>query len=118
MRALSITSLLFSCAARSRYDYAATRNHTIIVPSCGYDSVPSDIVVWLANATLKRWDTKYPRPGQQYLGIKSSVSAHNPVGGLSGGTFNSMFTMFDTNVTPPEVLRESSVPYSISPGVP
>ncbi|KAF6760297.1 Saccharopine dehydrogenase-domain-containing protein [Ephemerocybe angulata] len=97
----------------AEYDFAATKNHTIIVPSCGYDSVPSDIAAWLANKTLKAYAAVH-RPDEPFIGIKSSISAHKVRGGISGGTFASVLATF--NDTPTKVLRETSVPYSLSPG--
>ncbi|KAF5317401.1 hypothetical protein D9611_003935 [Ephemerocybe angulata] len=96
----------------AEYDFAATKNHTIIVPSCGYDSVPSDIAAWLANKTLKTYAAVH-RPDEPFIGIKSSISAHKVRGGISGGTFASVLATF--NDTPTKVLRETSVPYSLSP---
>ncbi|KAI8978342.1 Saccharopine dehydrogenase-domain-containing protein [Trametes punicea] len=36
------------------YDYLATTTGAIIVPACGLDSVPADLMVHLSNKTLKR----------------------------------------------------------------
>lgn len=96
-----------------RYDFAASRNRTIIVPACGYDSVPSDIVAWLANKTLKSY-ASLKRPGEQFIGIRSSISAQRPKGGFSGGTAASGMAMLED--TPKEVRRAALVPYSLSPG--
>ena len=96
-----------------RYDFAASRNRTIIVPACGYDSVPSDIVAWLANKTLKSY-ASLKRPGEQFIGIRSSISAQRPKGGFSGGTAASGMAMLED--TPKEVRRAALTPYSLSPG--
>ncbi|TEB38155.1 hypothetical protein FA13DRAFT_1657074 [Coprinellus micaceus] len=95
-----------------QYDFAASRNRTIIVPACGYDSVPSDIVAWLANKTLKSY-ASLKRPGEQFIGIRSSISAQRPKGGFSGGTAASGMAMLED--TPKEVRRAALVPYSLSP---
>lgn len=94
------------------YDFAASRNGAIIVPACGYDSIPSDITAWLSNKTLKSY-TALKRPGEQFIGILRSISAQNPKGGFSGGTAASMMSMLES--TPKEVVRAALIPYSLSP---
>jgi len=37
----------------TKYDYLATKKGCAIIPSCGLDSLPSDVTVFLANKTLK-----------------------------------------------------------------
>jgi hypothetical protein len=44
-----------------RYEYIATKTGAIIVPSCGMDSVPSDLSVFVGNKTLKAQGT-CPQP--------------------------------------------------------
>ncbi|KAF9262684.1 hypothetical protein L218DRAFT_1039020 [Marasmius fiardii PR-910] len=69
-----------------RYDYQATKTHSIIVPSCGFDSIPSDISVHIANKVLKQVDPS--------LGIASSVTVFDKVVGvLSVGTLESALTV-------------------------
>ena len=36
-----------------RYEYIAAKSGAIIVPSCGLDSIPSDLSAFLGNKTLK-----------------------------------------------------------------
>jgi hypothetical protein len=57
----------------------------MIIPACGFDSVPSELAVFLANKTLKTLagpDTE----------IDTSISAFKVAGALSGGTFASFLT--------------------------
>lgn len=96
-----------------RYDYAATRSHSVIVPACGYDSIPSDVAAWLANKTLKSY-AKDKRPGEHFVGIRSSISAQKFRGGVSGGSAASLIAMIES--TPRYARREAAVPYSLSPG--
>jgi short subunit dehydrogenase-like uncharacterized protein len=44
----SVSSLLLS----SRFDYTATKTNACIIPSCGMDSIPSDLSVYLSFLTL------------------------------------------------------------------
>jgi short subunit dehydrogenase-like uncharacterized protein len=62
-----------------RFDYIATRNNAIIIPSCGFDSVPADLVTHAARKTLNDY-----APSQ--LSMTKSMSAYNFKGGISGGT--------------------------------
>ena len=69
---------------KARYDYLASKTHTIIVPGCGFDSVPSDIIVHLSNRTLKAL-------AGPDASIDESISAWKVKGaGLSGGTFQTL----------------------------
>ncbi|KAJ2918003.1 hypothetical protein MD484_g2368, partial [Candolleomyces efflorescens] len=94
------------------YHHAATQSGAIIVPSCGYDSIPSDIVPWLANKTLKAY-VAANRPGTPFVGLGTSLSAQKHKGGISGGTLASLITGLED--CPPEARREGRKPYSISP---
>ncbi|PPQ99762.1 hypothetical protein CVT24_009665 [Panaeolus cyanescens] len=85
------------------FDFFATKTGSIIVPSCGFDSIPSDISAHLANKTL--------RALQLYPG--TSTSSQLMKGGVSGGTLSSMFTIFEK--VPIRLLKESSMPFSLSP---
>ncbi|KAJ3573700.1 hypothetical protein NP233_g2257 [Leucocoprinus birnbaumii] len=87
------------------YDFIANKSGAIIVPSCGYDSVPSDVSAYLSNKTLK----SLPTP----LNVGESMTAHQLKGGFSGGTINSFMTALED--IPSKELKESSVDYSISP---
>ncbi|KAI0686268.1 Saccharopine dehydrogenase-domain-containing protein [Cytidiella melzeri] len=67
------------------YDFVASKTHAMIIPACGFDSVPSELAVFLSNKTLKTLagaDTE----------IDTSITAFNVKGGLSGGSFNTFFT--------------------------
>lgn len=58
------------------------------MPSCGYDSVPSDLSVYLSVKSLK--DKLGPN-----VRIGRSISVHQHKGGISSGTFSSMYTYFN-----------------------
>ncbi|KAF8886011.1 hypothetical protein BD779DRAFT_1532051 [Infundibulicybe gibba] len=73
------------------FDYLATKTHSIIVPACGMDSIPSDLCVYLSNKTLKL-HSQDDIPRQQlmesgadyYLSPGPTLSAHKI---LVGGFF-------------------------------
>ncbi|KAG6899461.1 hypothetical protein C0993_010140 [Termitomyces sp. T159_Od127] len=88
----------------NQFDYLATKTGAIIVPSCGYDSVPSDISAYLSNKTLKAYGD---------YDVATSVSGQKVQGGVSGGTLNTIFTILGD--IPRDKLRESAKDYSLSP---
>ncbi|KAJ7601182.1 Saccharopine dehydrogenase-domain-containing protein [Mycena floridula] len=71
------------------FDYAANKSNTILVPSCGLDSIPSDFSVHLAKNTLL---SSFP---DQEIGLADSLTAFSVRGKLSGGTWASMMTALD-----------------------
>jgi len=88
------------------YDYYATKTGSIIVPQCGYDSIPSDISAFLANKTLKAHSS--------LLNLGTSTTGHKiRGGGVSGGTFASAMTAIEE--VPRSVHKEASLPHSLSP---
>jgi len=73
----------------NRYDYLAHKNNAILIPGCGFDSVPADTLVYLANKTVK-----------SVLGpsayIEESVSMYQLTeGDVSGGTLATAFTSIE-----------------------
>ena len=99
----------------SRLDYFATKTGAIIVPSCGFDSVPSDAAAYIANKTLK---SVGPSMTGEYLDADTSISAFSFRGGISGGTIASFMATIEA--VPDHVRRDSGRPYVTSPfiGVP
>ena len=91
-------------------DYFATKTGAIIVPCCGFDSVPSDIAAYLANKTLKSIG---PSTNGEYLDVDTSISAFSFRGGISGGTINSFMTSIEA--VPDRVREDGSRPYVTSP---
>ncbi|KAF8718970.1 hypothetical protein AX14_011616 [Amanita brunnescens Koide BX004] len=65
-----------------RLDYFATKTGAIIVPSCGMDSIPSDLFAYLSNKTLK---SALNEDGQDY--DTTSTTAYRINSSISGGTF-------------------------------
>jgi short subunit dehydrogenase-like uncharacterized protein len=71
-----------------RYHTQAASDGTRIIPSCGFDSVPSDLGTYLVARYL-----------QQELGLPcKSVNAYfQAAGGLNGGTLASAFHLYDSD---------------------
>ncbi|KAF8963594.1 Saccharopine dehydrogenase-domain-containing protein [Flammula alnicola] len=92
------------------FDYFATKTGSIVVPSCGFDSVPSDISAFLANKTLK---SVGPSSTGEYLTVGPSTSGFRFRCGISGGTIASAMVSLDK--IPKRIARESRQAYVLSP---
>ncbi|PIL33671.1 hypothetical protein GSI_04294 [Ganoderma sinense ZZ0214-1] len=88
------------------FDHTATKTGAVIVTACGFDSVPSDIAVFLANRTLKN-----ALGSQTQLGL--SQSFFHIKGGFSGGTMASLVT--EVEEVPADVVEECEKDYALSP---
>jgi short subunit dehydrogenase-like uncharacterized protein len=62
----------------------AALDGTRIIPCCGFDSIPSDLSVWMAQQAMQA------RHGQACTSVNAAFRAR---GGLNGGTLASMFNM-------------------------
>ncbi|KIM68134.1 hypothetical protein SCLCIDRAFT_1209538 [Scleroderma citrinum Foug A] len=94
------------------FDYAASKSNTVIVPFAGLDSIPSDIVAYVANKTLK----SFAGPSTT---IDMSTSAWRLKGtGISGGTFSTIITSLET--IPRTKLKAGLSDFALSPvqGIP
>jgi hypothetical protein len=69
-----------------RFDFLASKTHSVIVPSCGFDSMPSDRSAYLSVRALKERLGSSAEAGR-------SVTAHASKGGISGGTLSTIYTM-------------------------
>jgi short subunit dehydrogenase-like uncharacterized protein len=98
--------ILSKLSMTTRFDYAATKTGTIVVPSCGMDSIPSDLSVYLSNQTLKSLNPP--------LDATTSTTAFKVRGGISGGTLASAISIFEE--LPIRTILAGSGDYSISPG--
>ena len=88
----------------SRYDCAAFKSDTLIIPTCGFDSTPSNIAVFVANRYAKAV------LGAKTL-IKDLVTAYDVEGGFSGGSTDSIMSFVKD--VPRETLIESAVDYAL-----
>ncbi|VDB91338.1 unnamed protein product [Peniophora sp. CBMAI 1063] len=87
-------------------DSNAKRTRSIIVPACGFDSAPSDAVVYAANKVLK---AQYPTAE-----IEDSITAVDAeLGGVGAGSLQTLLTTYQE--VPRNVLQASSQAYALSP---
>ena len=98
---------LWTARMIQKYSDAALRSRAILVPSCGYDSVPSDLAAMLAVRELKRVGGKNAEVGKVSMGAA-------PKGMLSGGTVHSGMAMAEEGFS--NVLALGRNPYVMSPG--
>lgn len=87
------------------YGRAAISTQALIIHSCGFDSVPSDLCALLAVNRLKMVAGENVKVGE----VTGSVVA---VGGPSGGTIATALAIFEG---PEEARRVSANPYCLSP---
>jgi short subunit dehydrogenase-like uncharacterized protein len=85
----------------------AEKSGARIVPSCGFDSVPSDLGVYFLNAQVKK-QTNAP-----CTNVKMRVKSMK--GGASGGTVASMINMMEEAGRDPEVGKVMADPYALAP---
>ena len=98
------------------FDFLATKTGSILVPSAAFDSIPSDLIAYLSARKMSEILSKksLQATGSDSIGVSESHTMITFVGaGISGGTLNSSFTMFET--VPRRVLRELASPDSLSP---
>lgn len=91
----------------SSYDYLASKTGAIIVPTCGFDCIPADILVFLSNRTLKSILGPDAEPGlsQTFYGVE---------GGVSGGSIATL--MSDIETVPRHVYAAGQRDYALSLG--
>ncbi|KIY65015.1 hypothetical protein CYLTODRAFT_492651 [Cylindrobasidium torrendii FP15055 ss-10] len=86
---------------------SASKSGSIIIPACGMDSIPSDIVTYLGRKTLNSITQETSVP------IKSSVSAFGYAGAASGGSLQTALSSFES--VPPAVIQAANASYALSP---
>jgi len=87
-------------------DLLASKNGAVIIPSCGYDSIPSDLSAYLSIKTLKARLGPDTEAGE-------SVTSHKLKGGISLGTLSTIYT-YSTEVPRPKIIAAFR-DHSISP---
>ncbi|MBW0465285.1 hypothetical protein O181_005000 [Austropuccinia psidii MF-1] len=90
----------------AKLDAQARESKAIIIHSCGYDSVPSDLNVMLAVRELKRLAGSAAQVGRVTSG------AYSNGGIISGGTLASALNMYDAGIS---TLRKVMACYVLSP---
>ena len=89
------------------FDLKAKENNCRIIHSCGFDSIPSDIgVLLLQMDSLKRFN----KPCEEVNLYVRSIR-----GGLSGGTIDSMISIFNYMRSNPEDQNLLKSPFSLNP---
>ncbi|MEM7411583.1 MAG: saccharopine dehydrogenase NADP-binding domain-containing protein [Myxococcota bacterium] len=78
-----------------------------IVPTCGFDSIPSDLGVFAVQREMRA------RHGAPSAHIQCGVADFR--GGMSGGTIASMLDMLETAERDPSIRRVMANPYSLDP---
>ncbi|KZT69673.1 hypothetical protein DAEQUDRAFT_726308 [Daedalea quercina L-15889] len=89
-----------------KYDYVAHKAGVLFVHSCGFDSVPADIIVFLSNKTLKAATGSHASLGD-------SLTVYRANGGFSGGTLASALAIAEE--VPLHKLQESNADYAFAP---
>lgn len=88
-----------------RYDATAKASGAMIVPMCGFDSIPSDLGAFYAVSKMKEMGAQPTHKVDALFSVK---------GGLSGGTIHTMLNMVET--TPRKKLKEDFAdPYLLNP---
>jgi short subunit dehydrogenase-like uncharacterized protein len=77
-----------------------------IVPSCGFDSIPSDLTVYALHQRVAE-------DGAGKLG-ETNLVVRSFAGGVSGGTVASMLEVMETTSSDPEARRSMTDPYTLS----
>ena len=78
-----------------------------IVHTCGFDSIPSDLGVFLLQRAMFEKHGVYS-PNVKYRVVKAS-------GGVSGGTIDSVVNMMDESKSDPSILPLMADPYALNP---
>ncbi|THV06648.1 hypothetical protein K435DRAFT_960259 [Dendrothele bispora CBS 962.96] len=97
----------------NKYDYCASKTGAIIVPACGFDSIPSDISVFVANKALKEFSSSSSSTYSKPLQIESSTTSFSVNGTISFGSFSTLITALES--VPRVTLLESRRDYYLSP---
>lgn len=96
---------MFAGYISNRFDYLAHKNNAIIIPAAAMDSVPSDLVTFLSNKTLKA------ALGPE-ASMERSLTAYWIRGAVSGGTVQTAISFVED--VPKSVFAEALKPYSLS----
>lgn len=94
-----------------RFDYVATKTGSIVVPSCGLDSVPSDLLVYLSLQTARK-HVSHLSNSPVYLG-RSRTAFDLSMSELSAGSLTSFLGMFDN--MPRWKVKQAYSDWALSP---
>lgn len=96
-----------------KYDFLAWKNGACIVPSCGFDSVPGDLVALMSAQALVKGRQQQQRDDKDDAEITSSESYYWAKGGVSGGTVNSAYVTAEME---PERIKRASTEFALTHG--
>lgn len=82
----------------------AFKMNALIIPACGFDSIPPDLAVFVSNRYVK----SVLGPGTS---IEDSVTAYDVKGGFSGGSTDSIMSFIED--VPRETLIRSVADYAL-----
>jgi short subunit dehydrogenase-like uncharacterized protein len=91
-----------------RYEQGAQKSGARIIPCCGYDSVPSDLGVWLVQEEARR---RYGRPADAVKGRVFDIQ-----GSFSGGTIETVRQLISAAGNDPDFLAVLMDPFALTPG--
>jgi short subunit dehydrogenase-like uncharacterized protein len=86
---------------------SAVASGAMIVHSCGFDSVPSDLGVMMLQDEMRR---RAGRFCQEIILCLESVK-----GGVSGGTVSSMLNFVESAIRDPDIKKLAQDPYALNP---
>ncbi|KAJ5329546.1 hypothetical protein N7452_009936 [Penicillium brevicompactum] len=92
-----------------KYHETAKANGAIMIPSTGVESAPADLLAW---SLVKRVREDLSAPTRQIDGTIKEMKSSGP----SGGTLNTILTMFDW--LPVSELSRSMTPFALSASAP
>jgi len=90
-----------------RHQDSAAESGARIVPTCGFDSIPSDLGVWF---TQQQALERFGRPCSSI-----ALRVETMRGGASGGTIASMLNLVEDLRADPALRRELQSPYALAP---
>jgi short subunit dehydrogenase-like uncharacterized protein len=85
----------------------AEASGALLVPSCGFDSIPSDLGVFFVQREMR---ARHAAPSPR---VKCRVEGFS--GGMSGGTIASMLNLLEEAAADPGVRRLLADPYALDP---
>ena len=88
------------------HEAEAKASGAIIVPTCGFDSIPSDLGTFFLQREMHE---RYGAPSEHVKYRTKSMK-----GGFSGGTLDSMMAMMERAETEPEIFATLNDPYNLN----
>jgi len=90
------------------YHDQAKDNKALIVPMCGFDSLPSDLGTYFVASELKK------RHGEEFM-VNQVTCLHQMKGSFSGGTMASAMAIFEQLAENPQLRAVVRHPFTLNP---